>query len=79
MDNNIEYKLKKYKTMKYEMEINFKEEFVYEILKSSNIPVEVIYHTFNDLTKIDEELEWILNCDEKIPMSLIESIRIYEL
>ena len=65
--------------MKYEMEINFKEEFTYEILKYSNIPVEVIYHTFNDLTKIDQELEWIMNCDEKIPMSLIKSIRIYKL
>ena len=65
--------------MKYEMEIKFKEEFTYKILKSSNIPVEMIYHTFNDLTTIDQELEWIMNCDEKIPMSLIKSIRIYEL
>ena len=65
--------------MNYEMEIKFKEEFIYEILKSANIPVEVIYHTFNDLSKIDQELEWIMNCDEEIPMSLIKSIRIYEL
>ena len=65
--------------MKYEMEIKFKEEFTYKILKSSNIPVEVIYHTFNDLTNIDQELQWIMNCDEKIPMNLITQIRIYEL
>ena len=52
---------------KYEMEISLNHEF------------EVMYHTFNDLTKINEELEYIMNLEEKIPMNLITQIRIYKL
>ena len=51
----------------YEMEIKLDHEF------------EVMYHTFNDLTKINEELKWIMNLEEKIPMELITQIRIYKL
>ena len=53
--------------MKYEMEILLNHEF------------EVMYHTFNDLTKINEELEYIMNLEEKIPMNLITQIRVYKL
>ena len=53
--------------MKYEMEIKLNHEF------------EVMYHTFNDLTKINEELEWIMNLEEKLPMNLITQIRVYKL
>ena len=52
---------------KYEMEISLNHEF------------EVMYHTFNDLTKINEELEYIMNLEEKIPMNLITQIRVYKL
>ena len=53
--------------MKFEMEIKLDHEF------------EILYHTFNDLNKINEELEWIMNIDEKLPMNLITQIRIYKL
>jgi len=53
--------------MKYEMEILLNHEF------------EVMYHTFNDLTKINEELNYIMNLEEKLPMSLITQIRVYKL
>ena len=53
--------------MKYEMEIKLNHEF------------EIMYHTFNDLSKINEELEYIMNLELKIPMNLITQIRIYEL
>ena len=53
--------------MNYEMEIKLNHEF------------EIMYHTFNDLTKINEELEYIMNLEEKLPMNLITQIRIYEL
>ena len=53
--------------MKYEMEIKLNHEF------------EILYHTFNDINKINEELEWIMNLEEKLPMNLITQIRIYEL
>ena len=53
--------------MNYEMEIKLNHEF------------EVLYHSFNDLTKINEELEWIMNLEEKLPMNLITQIRIYTL
>ena len=53
--------------MKYEIEIKLNHEF------------EVMYHTFNDLTKINEELEYIMNLEEKIPMNLITQIRVYKL
>ena len=53
--------------MKYEMEIKLNHEF------------EIMYHSFNDLTNINEELEYIMNIDEKLPMNLITEIRIYEL
>ena len=52
---------------KYEMEIKLNHEF------------EVMYHSFNDLSKINEELEYIMNCDEKLPMNLIIQIRVYQL
>ena len=52
---------------KYEMEISLNHEF------------EILYHTFNDLSKINEELEYIMNLEEKLPMNLITQIRIYEL
>ena len=52
---------------KYEMEISLNHKF------------ETLYHTFNDLTKINEELEYIMNLEEKLPMNLITEIRIYEL
>ena len=51
--------------MKYEMEISLNHEF------------ETLYHTFNDLTKINEELEYIMNLEEKLPMNLITQIRVY--
>jgi hypothetical protein len=53
--------------MKYEMEIKLNHEF------------EVMYHTFNDLTKINEELEWIMNLEEKLPMNLITQLKVYKL
>ena len=53
--------------MKYEMEILLNHEF------------EIMYHTFNNLTKINEELEYIMNLEEKIPMNLITQIRVYKL
>ena len=53
--------------MKYEIEIKLNHEF------------EVMYHTFNDLTKINEELEYIMNLEEKLPMNLITQIRVYKL
>jgi hypothetical protein len=53
--------------MKYEMEIKLNHEF------------EVMYHSFNDLTKITKELEYIMNLEEKIPMNLITQIRVYKL
>tara|TARA_Y100000996_G_C22190049_1_gene506576 strand:- start:374 stop:535 length:162 start_codon:yes stop_codon:yes gene_type:complete len=53
--------------MKYEMEISLNHEF------------EVMYHTFNDLTKINEELYYIMNLEEIIDYKLITQIRIYEL
>jgi hypothetical protein len=53
--------------MNYEMEIKLNHEF------------EVMYHSFNDLTKINEELEYIMNLEEKLPMSLITQIRVYKL
>ena len=52
---------------KYEMEISLNHEY------------EVMYHTFNDLTKINEELEYIMNLEEKLPMNLITQIRVYKL
>ena len=53
--------------MKYEMEIKLNHEF------------EVLYHSFNCLTEFGEELEWIMNIEEKIPVNLITQIRIYPL
>ena len=53
--------------MKYEIEIKLNHEF------------EVMYHTFNDLTRINEELEYIMNLEEKLPMNLITQIRVYKL
>tara|TARA_B110000211_G_scaffold214436_1_gene255865 strand:+ start:660 stop:839 length:180 start_codon:yes stop_codon:yes gene_type:complete len=53
--------------MKYEMEIKLNHEF------------EIMYHSFNDLTKIDQELEYIMNLEERIPMNLITQIRVYKL
>ena len=53
--------------MKYEMEIKLNHEF------------EIMYHSFKDLTKINEELEYIMNVDQQLPMNLITQIRIYEL
>ena len=44
-----------------------------------NHEFEIMYHSFNDLTKIDQELEYIMNLEEKIPMNLITQIRIYKL
>ena len=43
-----------------------------------NHEFEIMYHSFNDLTKIDQELEYIMNLEEKIPMNLITQIRIYK-
>ena len=53
--------------MKYEIEIKLNHEF------------EVMYHSFNDLTKINEELEYIMNLEEKLPMNLITQLRVYKL
>ena len=53
--------------MKYEMEIKLNHEF------------EVLYHSFNNMTEFTEELEWIMNLEEKLPMNLITQIRIYKL
>ena len=44
-----------------------------------NHEFEIMYHSFNDLTKIDQELEYIMNLEEKLPMNLITQIRIYNL
>ena len=52
---------------KYEMEI---------LLDHS---CEVLYHTFNNKNKWYEELQWIMNLEEGIPMKLITQVRIYEL
>ena len=60
-------KLKSSPKFKYEMEIMIDHDF------------EIMYHSFNDLTKINEELEWIMNLEEKLPMNLITQIRIYTL
>lgn len=51
----------------YEMEIKLDHEF------------EVMYHTFNDLTKITEELEWLMNLENPLSYQLITSINIYKL
>ena len=53
--------------MKYEMEIILDHEY------------EVMYHTFNDLTEITKELEWLMNLETPLSYQLITSIRIYEL
>ena len=53
--------------MNYEMEIKLNHEF------------EILYHTFNDLNKINEELEYIMNLETPLSFDLIESIRIYKL
>ena len=53
--------------MKYEMEIKLNHEF------------EVLYHSFNCMTEFTEELEWIMNLEEKLPIDLITQIRIYKL
>ena len=52
---------------KYEMEIKLNHKF------------EVMYHTFNDLNKINEELYYIMNLDEIIDYESITNINIYEL
>ena len=52
---------------KYEMEILLDHSF------------EVLYHTFNNKDKWYEELQWIMNLEEGIPMKLITQVRIYEL
>ena len=67
MDNINETNKQINTIMKYEMEIKLNHEF------------EIMYHTFNDLTKINEELEYIMNVDQQLPMNLITQIRIYEL
>ena len=53
--------------MKYEMEIKLDHEF------------EVMYHTFNGLTQINKELEWLMNLESPIEVKLITQIRIYKL
>ncbi len=62
-----ELKLKSSPKFKYEMEIMIDHDY------------EIMYHSFNDLSSIDEELEYIMNCDEKLPMDLITQVRIYKL
>ena len=52
--------------MKYEMEIKLDHKF------------EVMYHTFDDLNKINEELYYIMNVDEIIDYKLITKITIYK-
>mgnify|MGYP005745617841 FL=1 len=52
---------------KYEMEIKLDHKF------------EVMYHTFNDLNKINEELYYIMNLEEIIDYKLITNINIYKL
>ena len=52
---------------KYEMEILLDHSF------------EVLYHTFNNKDKWYEELQWIMNLEDGIPMKLITQVRIYEL
>ena len=59
--------------MKYEMEIKLNHK------KWIELGFEIMYHSFNDLSKINEELEYIMNLELKIPMNLITQIRIYEL
>ena len=44
-----------------------------------NHEFEIMYHTFNNLNKINEELEYIMNLEEKLPMNLITQIRVYKL
>jgi len=46
---------------------------------TGNFEFEVMYHTFDDLTKITEELEWLMNLETPLSYQLITSIRIYEL
>ena len=53
--------------MKYEMEIKIDHEY------------EVMYHTFNDLTKITEQLELLMNLETPLSYQLITSINIYKL
>ena len=53
--------------MKYEMEIKLDHEF------------EVMYHTFNELTQINKELECLMNLESPIEVELITQIRIYKL
>lgn len=55
--------------MKYEMEIKFEVDHEYEVM----------YLTFNDLTKITEELEWLMNLETPLSYQLITSINIYKL
>ena len=52
---------------KYEMEIKLDHEF------------EIMYHTFNDLNKINEELKWLMNLENPIEVKLITQIKIYKL
>ena len=52
---------------KYEMEILLDTSF------------ETLYHTFNNKDKWYEELQWIMNLEDGIPMNKIKQIRIYEL
>ena len=46
---------------------------------NGNFEFEVMYHKFSDLTKITEELEWLMNLETPLSYQLITSIRIYEL
>ena len=55
--------------MKYEYEMEIKIDNEYEVM----------YHTFNDLTKITEELEWLMNLETPLSYQLITSINIYKL
>ena len=52
---------------KYEMEILL------------NTSIRILYHTFNNKDKWYEELQWIMNLEDGIPMNKIKQIRIYEL
>ena len=52
---------------KYEMEILLDTSF------------ETLYHTFNNKDKWYEELQWIMNLEDGIPMKLVTQVRIYEL
>ena len=57
--------------------IDMKNKYEMEILLDHSF--EVLYHTFNNKDKWYEELQWIMNLEEGIPMKLITQIRIYEL